>query len=44
MAKEIYPPMSERELCSAALARRAAAETGCKKGEIYRLLTVQNSR
>lgn len=25
-------------------ARRAAAETGCKKGEIYRLLTVQNSR
>ena len=25
-------------------ARRAAAETGCKKGEIYRLLTGQNSR
>lgn len=25
-------------------ARRAAAETGYKKGEIYRLLTVQNSR
>ena len=25
-------------------ARRAAAETGCKKGEIYRLLTVQYSR